>query len=85
MLQEPYPFEKARLVADEMADALALDLVSKNLVTDQIVMTIGYDIANKDYKGEITVDRYGRKIPKAIVMDGGEKIPLADIIELNET
>ena len=64
VLQEPYPFEKARLVADEMADALALDLVSKNLVTDQIVMTIGYDIANKDYRGEITVDRYGRKIPK---------------------
>ena len=64
VLQEPYPFEKARLVADEMADALALDLVSKNLVTDQIVMTIGYDIANNDYKGEITVDRYGRKIPK---------------------
>ena len=64
VLQEPYPFEKARLVADEMADALALDLVGKNLVTDQIVMTIGYDIANKDYKGEITVDRYGRKIPK---------------------
>lgn len=64
VLQEPYPFEKARLVADEMADALALDLVSKNRVTDQIVMTVGYDIANKDYKGEITVDRYGRKIPK---------------------
>ena len=64
VLQEPYPFEKARLVADEMADALALDLVSKNLVTDQIVMTVGYDIANKDYKGEMTIDRYGRKIPK---------------------
>ena len=64
VLQEPYPFEKARLVADEMADALALDLVSKNLVTDQIVMTVGYDIANKDYKGDITIDRYGRKIPK---------------------
>lgn len=64
VLQEPYPFEKARLVVDEMADALALDLVSKNLVTDQIVMTVGYDIANKDYKGEITIDRYGRKIPK---------------------
>lgn len=64
VLQEPYPFEKARLVADEMADALALDLVSKNLVTDQIVMTVGCDIANKDYKGEITIDRYGRKIPK---------------------
>lgn len=64
VLQEPYPFEKARLVADEMADALALDLVSKDLVTDQIVMTVGYDIANKDYKGEITIDRYGRKIPK---------------------
>ena len=64
VLQEPYPFEKARLVADEMADALALDLVSKNLVTDQIVMTVGYDVDNPDYRGETTTDRYGRTLPK---------------------
>lgn len=64
VLQEPYPFAKARLVANEMADSLALELVRKNLVTDQIVMTVGYDIAGKDYGGETSTDRYGRKIPK---------------------
>ena len=89
VLQEPYPFEKARLVADEMADALALDLVSKNLVTDQIVMTVGYDISNKDYKGEITIDRYGRKIPKHAhgtqnlkVQTSSEKLIRAATLEL---
>ena len=89
VLQEPYPFEKARLVADEMADALALDLVSKNRVTDQIVMTVGYDIANKDYKGEITIDRYGRKIPKHAhgtqnlkVQTSSEKLIRAATLEL---
>lgn len=47
-----------------MADMLALDLVFKKLVTDQIVLTIGYDHDCGDYAGEFTVDRYGRKIPK---------------------
>ena len=68
VLQEPYTFEKARVVVREMADALSLDLVSKELVTDQIVLTIGYDIENVakcgSYQGEISVDRYGRKVPK---------------------
>ena len=54
-----------------MADGIALDLVEKNLVTSQIVLTIGYDIDNltnpsisKFYSGEVTIDRYGRKVPK---------------------
>ncbi len=47
-----------------MVDLLSLDLVDKGLLTDQIVMTIGYDIDNKQYKGETATDRYGRKIPK---------------------
>ena len=71
VLQEPYPFDKAKLVAREMADALVLDLVDKGLATDQIVLTIGYDIENlsdegrrKQYKGPVTTDRYGRKVPK---------------------
>ena len=64
VLQEPYPYAKTRIVVTEMADALALDLVAKGLVTCQIVMTVGYDIDNKDYKGEYSTDRYGRKIPK---------------------
>ncbi len=69
VLQEPYPNDKARLVVREMAEALSLDLVGKKKVTDQIVLTIGYDIENVDktdkkYKGEITLDRYGRKTPK---------------------
>ena len=71
MLHCPYTADKARLVLREMAEALALDLVSKTLVTDQIVVTIGYDIENltdparaQYYNGPVVSDHYGRKIPK---------------------
>lgn len=71
VLHCPYDFEKARLVVREMVDLLVLDLVDKGLVTDQIVLTVGYDIENltdpkrkKAYTGPITVDNYGRQIPK---------------------
>ena len=66
VLTEPYPFDKARLVVREMTDLLVLDLVDKGLVTSQIVLTIGYDVENisNGYKGDVTIDRYGRKIPK---------------------
>lgn len=71
VLQYPYSCEKARLIVKEMTQALTLDLVGKGLVTDQIVLTIGYDVENltdpdrrRAYHGEITVDRYGRQIPK---------------------
>ena len=66
-----YNFEKTKLIVREMTDLLTLELVEKNLVTDQIVLNIGYDVENlmnssiaKKYKGEITTDRYGRKVPK---------------------
>ena len=69
VLQCPYDAEKAKLVVREMADALSLDLVEKRLVTDQIVITVGYDIENltdperrKKYRGEVVTDRYGRQI-----------------------
>lgn len=71
VLQSPYDFAKARLVAKEMTDMMVLDLVDKGLVTDQIVLTVGYDIENlidpnrsRNYKGAVTIDRYGRKVPK---------------------
>ena len=71
VLHCPYEFEKAKLVIREMADLLSLDLVEKGLVTNQIVLTVGYDIENltdptisKLYKGEVTTDHYGRKVPK---------------------
>ncbi len=71
VLHEPYTFAKARVVLQEMADAAVLDLVEKHLVTNQIVITVGYDIDNltnpeiaSRYKGEITTDWYGRKVPK---------------------
>ena len=71
VLHCPYTAGKARLVTREMADVLALDLVEKGLVTNQIVLTVGYDIENlKDariqaqYKGEVKTDWYGRQIPK---------------------
>ncbi len=68
VLHMPYDFEKARLILKEMTELLVLDLVEKGLVTNQIVVTIGYDIdnlkGNHSYKGEITTDMYGRKVPK---------------------
>lgn len=71
VLQCPYPYDKAKLIVREMTDLLVLDLVSKRLVTDQMVLNIGYDIENltdpkisRDYHGEVTTDHYGRKIPK---------------------
>lgn len=69
VLKSPYPYEKAKLIVREMTELLVLDLVEKRLATNQMVLTVGYDIENlKDkenaYQGEITTDRYGRKIPK---------------------
>lgn len=71
VLQCPYDFTKGKLIVREMTDLLVLDLVEKGLVTDQMVLTVGYDIENltdsdirKSYKGEVTVDHYGRKVPK---------------------
>ena len=71
VLHCPYDFDKARLIVMEMTDLLVLDLVEKGLVTDQIVLTVGYDIKNltdgnikNGYDGEITIDHYGRRVPK---------------------
>jgi len=71
VLHCPYTAEKAKLVVREMTDLLVLDLVEKRLVTDQMVLTIGYDIENltdpersKRYSGPVVTDHYGRRIPK---------------------
>lgn len=71
VLQSPYDYDKARLIVREMTDLLVLDLVDKGLVTDQMVLTVGYDIENlnnpekiKKYHGPVTTDHYGRTVPK---------------------
>lgn len=71
VLHSPYTFDKARLIVMEMTDLLVLDLVDKGLVTDQVVLTVGYDRESLDdpsirekYTGEVTSDHYGRKVPK---------------------
>ena len=64
VLTEPYDYGKARLIVKEMADALALDLTGKRLVTRQLTLTVGYDKDNNNYAGELLVDRYGRFVPK---------------------
>ncbi len=80
VLQEPYTAEKGRLVVREMADSVAMDLVEKNLVTDQVVLTIVYDIENltdserkKKYSGPVVKDHYGRQAPKPA--HGSENLP----------
>ncbi len=71
VLQCPYVYEKAKLIVLEMTELLALDLQEKGFVTDQLVMSVGYDIENledaairKQYKGPVVADRYGRRLPK---------------------
>lgn len=71
VLHCPYSAEKARLVLREMAEMLSLDLVAKQLVTDQIIITVGYDKENladpqkrQHYTGPVTKDHYGREVPK---------------------
>ena len=69
VLHCPYNYKQTKLIVKEMADLLVLDLVDKYLMTKQIFLTIGYDISNLDnnnlnYNGEITIDRYGRSVPK---------------------
>lgn len=71
VLQEPYEFDKGKLVAREMTDQLVLDLVEKHLVTDQLVLTVGYDASNLTdsdrrmrYAGPVRIDHYGRPVPK---------------------
>lgn len=75
VLQQPYDFEKTRIIVVEMTDSLVLELVEKGLVTNQLVIIIGYDSENvknpnimKEYKCETKVDHYGRKIPKSARM-----------------
>ena len=71
VLHCPYSWEKAKLITREMTDSLTLDLVEKGLVTNQLVLTVGYDIENltdpkiaKTYAGPVVTDHYGRKVPK---------------------
>lgn len=68
VLHCPYEFEQAKLIVREMTELLVLDLVKKGLVTKQMVLTVGYDVENLNkkgqYKGDVSIDNYGRKIPK---------------------
>jgi DNA polymerase V len=73
VLTRPYSFEEGRIVVQEMADGLSMDLVRKGLLTDQVVLNVNYDIENlsdsarsKKYKGPIVQDWYGRQVPKGV-------------------
>lgn len=67
VLQDPYPFDKARLVVREMVDTVSMTLIAHDLVTNAMVLTVGYDRENVDkgiYHGVTVTDFYGRTIPK---------------------
>ena len=67
VLQDPYPFDKARLVVREMVDTVSMTLIAHDLVTNAMVLTVGYDRENVDkgiYRGETVMDVYGRMLPK---------------------
>ena len=66
VLKEPYDYDKALVVAREMADEVGLNLLRRGLVTDMVVLTVGYDVKNleRGYDGEVKEDFYGRSVPK---------------------
>ena len=71
VLPEPYDYKGTKLIVKEMAELLSLDLVKKDLITSKLVLDIGYDVSNLSksnmssfYDGEITLDHYGRSVPK---------------------
>ena len=73
VLSRPYTAAEGRIVVQEMADQLSMELVQKGLYTDQVVLDVGYDVENltdparaKAYRGEIVSDWYGRKVPKPV-------------------
>lgn len=78
VLDRPYSVAQARLIAREMADQLALDLVDKGLVAEQVTLHVGYDIESLtrpgiDYTGAIKTDHYGRRVPKSA--HGSARLP----------
>ena len=88
VLQDPYEHDKARLVVREMTDILALDLVEKRLVTDQLVLNIAYDVENLSdperrarYTGPIKTDSYGRQAQKDA--HGSITLPLQHLLGKN--
>ena len=73
VLKEPYPHDKAAIIVREMAEQLALQLVEKRLVTDQIDLAVSYDSSNLHdprrmaaYRGAVSTDFYGRAVPKSV-------------------
>ena len=71
VLAEPYTWQKARVVVNEMVEALSLKLVEKKLVTNQLVLYVGYDHESltrpeiaKLLGGPVVTDHYGREVPK---------------------
>ena len=65
VLKEPYSFEKAKVVAMEMADEVGLSLLKKRMLTNQVILTVGYDkVSLNGYEGEVMKDFYGREVPK---------------------
>lgn len=67
VLQRPYDFHEARVVVKEMIDVMVLDMVDKGVASSSFTLTVGYDRENVDtglYRGDVEVDRYGRRLPK---------------------
>ncbi len=73
VLSRPYSFDEGRIVIQEMADGLAMDLVRKRIMTNQVVLDVGYDTSNlsdpavmANYHGAVKADRYGRQVPQRV-------------------
>ncbi|MBQ3436661.1 Y-family DNA polymerase [Candidatus Saccharibacteria bacterium] len=85
VLKEPYDYKKALVVAQEMAEEVGLNLLRKGLVTDQVVLTVGYDKSSLvGYEGETKPDFYGRLVPKHAHGTYNLKMPSASTSEIKK-
>ncbi|MRN06928.1 LytTR family transcriptional regulator [Lactobacillus sp. 0.1XD8-4] len=85
VLARPYNFAETRLVVQEMVNSLALQLTQQGMVTDQIGLSVAYDISNtttEQYQGTLVNDFYGRRIPKPMHATIGLPLPTASSTEL---
>ena len=91
VLPEGYPHNKGGVIIKEMSEALANDLLKKGMISDSIMLYIGYDIANlndpflkKSFEGEVAKDWYGRTVPRSATGSVQMKVPTNSAHEIGK-
>ena len=68
VLPSPYGFTEGRMVAEEMAEDLALDLLKKGKDSAFVQLYLSFDEENagESYEGNLVQNHYGKRVPKSV-------------------